>query len=301
MSTNRLKIHPSTFSIVARDPANGDLGVAVQSKFLAVGSVVPFAQAGVGAVATQSYANVTYGPEGLRLMAAGWTAPEALNHLLSIDLDVTQRQVLLIDAAGRAAAHTGEKCHAWAGHIVGDDYACGGNILVGEATVQAMARTFEETQGPLPERLLAALAAGQAAGGDSRGQQSAALLVVRTAGSYGGRSDRYVDLRVDDHPEPIAELKRILGLHRLYLTKSSPDELIPIDTDIARELQGILQRAGHYQGQITSLYDEATRKGLWDLYGIENLEERWHDELIDVVALEFLRQRYPESTSAGPD
>ena len=298
MSKSNTRIHPSTFSIVARDPANGDLGVAVQSKFLAVGSVVPFARAGVGAVATQSYANVTYGPEGLRLMAAGWTAQEALNHLLRIDLDIAQRQVLLIDAAGRTAAHTGDKCHDWAGHIVGENYACGGNILVGEATVQAIAKIFEETQRPLPERLVAALAAGQAAGGDSRGKQSAALLVVRTAGSYGGRSDRYVDLRVDDHPEPIAELERILGLHRLYLTKSSPEELIPIDEEMARELQVMLQQTGHYQGEVTGVYDEATRKGLWDLYGIENLEERWHDELIDVVALEFLRQRFEGSASA---
>jgi len=292
MKTSILKIHPSTFSIVAHDPANGDLGVAVQSKSLAVGSVVPFARAGIGAVATQSYANVAYGPEGLRLMAAGWTAQEALNHLLTLDLDVTQRQVLLVDATGGAAGHTGEKCHDWAGHLVGDGYACGGNILLGEATVQAMAETFEGTQGALSERLVAALAAGQAAGGDSRGQQSAALLVVRTAGSYGGRSDRYVDLRVDDHPEPIAELERILGLHRLYLTKSAPEELIPVDENIARELQVMLQGVGHYQGEITGLYDEATKKGLWDLYGIENLEERWHEELIDVIALEFLRQRF---------
>jgi uncharacterized Ntn-hydrolase superfamily protein len=298
MSKSTPRIHPSTFSIVARDPANGDLGVAVQSKFLAVGSVVPFARAGVGTVATQSYANVTYGPEGLRLMAAGWTAQESLNHLLRIDLDVTQRQVLLVDAAGRAAAHTGEKCHDWAGHIVGDDYACGGNILLGEATVQAISKTFEETRGPLAERLVTALAAGQAAGGDSRGKQSAALLVVRSAGSYGGRSDRYVDLRVDDHPEPIAELERILSLHRLYLTKSSPEELIPIDEKITRELQVMLQGEGHYEGEVSGVYDEATKKGLWNLYGIENLEERWHDELIDVVALEFLRQRFEDSASA---
>jgi len=297
MSKSSSKIHPSTFSIVARDAANGDLGVAVQSKFLAVGAVVPFAGAGVGAVATQSYANVTYGPEGLRLMAAGWTAQESLDHLLRIDLDVAQRQVLFVDAAGRAAAHTGEKCHDWAGHFVGDDYACAGNILIGEATVQAISKTFEETEGPLPERLVAALAAGQAAGGDSRGKQSAALLVVRTAGSYGGRSDRYVDLRVDDHPEPIAELDRILGLHRLYLTKSSPEELIPIDEDIARELQVILKGARHYQGQVTGVYDEATKNALWDLYGIENLEERWHNELIDMVALAFLRQHFEGNSS----
>jgi uncharacterized Ntn-hydrolase superfamily protein len=168
---------------------------------------------------------------------------------------------------------------------------------VGEDTVQAVAETFEENDGPLPERLMAALAAGQAAGGDSRGKQSAALLVVRVAGSYGGRIDRYVDLRVDDHAEPIAELERILGLHRLYLTKSAADELIAVDETIARELQTMLQTTGHYQGQVTGNYDEATKKALWDLYGIENLEERWHDELIDVVALEFLRGRFEGNTS----
>ena len=292
MSLSTTRIRPSTFSIVARDPANGDLGVAVQSKFLAVGSVVPWAQAGVGAVATQSYANVTYGPEGLRLMGAGWTAQEALQHLLRIDEDASHRQVLFVDGAGRAAAHTGESCHDWASHIVGDGYACAGNILVGEDTVQAMAKTFADNEDPLPERLVAALAAGQAAGGDSRGKQSAALLVVRVAGSYGGRIDRYVDLRVDDHAEPIPELERILGLHRLYLTKSAADELIAVDETIARELQTMLQATEHYQGQVTGNYDEATKKALWDLYGIENLEERWHDELIDVVALGFLRQRF---------
>jgi uncharacterized Ntn-hydrolase superfamily protein len=294
MSIRTPGLHPSTFSIVARDPANGDLGVAVQSKFLAVGSVVPWARAGVGAVATQAWANSSYGPEGLRLMAAGWTAQEALNHLLALDHDTGQRQVLLVDAAGRAAAHTGEKCHHWAGHIVSDGYACAGNILVGQDTVQAMARAFEESQGALPERLVAALAAGQAAGGDSRGQQSAALLVVRTAGGYGGRDDRYVDLRVDDHPQPIRELGRILGLHRLYLTKSAPEELVPVDEGIARELQAILRKTGHYPGEITGVYDAATRTALWDLYGIENLEERWHDELIDKVALEFLRAHFGE-------
>jgi uncharacterized Ntn-hydrolase superfamily protein len=289
------RIHPSTFSIVARDPANGDLGVAVQSKFLAVGAVVPWARAGVGAVATQAWANSAYGPEGLRLMAAGWTAQEVLNQLLSMDHDITQRQVLLVDAAGRAAAHTGENCHDWAGHIVGDGYACAGNILVSQDTVQAMSDAFEQAEGPLAERLVAALAAGQRAGGDSRGQQSAAVLVVRTAGGYGGRDDRYVDLRVDDHAGPIAELGRILGLHRLYLTRSAPNELIPIDEEIARELQGMLKKTGHYQGEISGVYDEATRKALWDLYGIENLEERWHDERVDCIALDFLRKRFGES------
>ena len=293
MQRSTPKLHLSTFSIVGRDPVNGDLGVAVQSKFLAVGSLVPWARAGVGAVATQSFVNTTYGPEGLRLMAGGWTAPEALKQLLSLDGDVSHRQVLLVDAAGRAAAHTGEACFDWAGQIIGDNFACAGNILVSEDTVQAMAETFQATtEEPLAERLVAALAAGQAAGGDGRGQQSAALLVVRAAGSYGARGDRYIDLRVDDHPEPIVELERILGLHRLYLTKSAPDELIEVDQEIARELQQILRQTGHYQGENSGIYDKTTRKALWDLYGIENLEERWHDELIDIIALNYLRQRF---------
>jgi uncharacterized Ntn-hydrolase superfamily protein len=296
MLTLTTRIHPSTFSIVARDPANGDLGIAVQSKFLAVGSVVPWARAGVGAVATQAWSNTAYGPEGLRLMAAGWTAPEALAQLLAMDHDTSQRQVLLVDAAGRAAAHTGAKCHQWAGHIVGEGYACAGNILVGEETVHALAETFETAQGALPERLVAALAAAQAAGGDRRGQQSAALRVVRTAGGYGGRDDAYVDLRVDEHSRPIAELERILGLHRLYLTKSAPDELIVLDEGIIRELQAMLSWTGHYQGETTGVYDEATRQALRNLYDIENLEERWHDELIDRVALAFLRQRFAGKT-----
>jgi uncharacterized Ntn-hydrolase superfamily protein len=246
----------------------------------------------VAAVATQSFVNTAYGPEGLRLMAAGWTAPEVLNQLLVMDQDISHRQVLLVDAAGRAAAHTGEVCFNWAGHIVGENFACAGNILVSEATAQAMARTFQETQGELGERLVAALAAGQAAGGDSRGQQSAALLVVRTGGSYGGRGDRYIDLRVDDHPEPITELARLLSLHRLYLTRSAVDELIKVDEGLARELQTILRQTGHYEGEVNGVYDEATKKGLWALYGIENLEERWHEQLIDKVALNFLRQRF---------
>lgn len=292
MPAAHLKPTMSTFSIVARDPANGDLGVVVQSKFLAVGAVVPWARAGVGAVATQSLANITYGSEGLRLMAAGWTAQETLKHLLTLDHDVSQRQVLLVDAGGQAAAHTGESCFHWAGHIVGEGYACAGNILVGQETVQAMAKTFEASSGPLAERLVAALAAGQAAGGDSRGQQSAALLVVRTGGGYGSRNDRYIDLRVDDHTDPITELGHLLSLHRLYLTKSAPDELIEIDEAIARELQAILRRSGRYQDPVTGVYDKTTREALRALYGIENLEERWHEQLIDTVALNFLRRRF---------
>lgn len=290
MQGNRIYSPIATFSIVARDPENGDLGVAVQSKFLAVGAVVPWARAGVGAVATQAWANTAYGTEGLRLMAAGWSAQETLDHLVGLDRDAAQRQLGLVDATGRAAAHTGDECFDWAGHVIGDGYTCQGNILVSEETVQAMAATFEDGKGNLAERLLAALAAGQEAGGDRRGRQSAALLVVRTAGGYDGRNDRFVDLRVDDHTEPITELARIFALHKLYLFKSAPEELIEVSEDVARELQRMLRETGHYEGPITGEYDAATRDALRDLYSVENLEERWHDEKIDQVALEYLRE-----------
>ncbi len=290
MAANRT-IRLSTFSIVARDARNGDLGVAVQSKFLAVGSLVPWARAGVGAIATQSALNAAYGSEGLRLLANGWSAPEALNHMVAMDSEADLRQVLIVDAAGRAAAFTGAKCYEWAGHIVGDGYACAGNILVSRDTVEAMARTFETTDGPLAHRLVAALAAGQAAGGDRRGQQSAAVLVVRTAGGYAARTDRYVDLRVDDHPQPIAELQRLLKLHHLY-SQSAPEDLIERSEAICRELQMILRHAGRQDIQVTGQFDEATRQALWDLYNMENLEDRWHERLIDKVALEYLRSKF---------
>ncbi|PWH19984.1 MAG: fimbrial assembly protein FimA [Ardenticatenia bacterium] len=290
MSANR-PIRLSTFSIVARDAHNGDLGVAVQSKFLAVGSLVPWAKAGVGAIATQSALNAAYGIEGLRLLANGWSAAEALNHMVSMDSDADLRQVLIVDAAGRAAAFTGAKCYEWAGHIVGEGYACAGNILVSRDTVEAMARTFETTDGPLAHRLVAALAAGQAAGGDRRGQQSAAVLVVRTAGGYAARTDRYVDLRVDDHPQPIVELQRLLKLHHLY-SQSAPEDLIERSEAICRELQMILRNAGRQDIQVTGQFDGATRQALLDLYNMENLEDRWHERLIDKVALEYLRNKF---------
>ena len=282
----------ATFSIVAYDPAHGDLGIAVQSKFLAVGAVVPWAQAGVGAIATQSYANTSYGPEALQLLAAGLSAEETLARLLAADEDRELRQVGIVDAQGRAAAFTGAECLAWAGHRVGPHYACQGNILVSEATVEAMASTFETASGPLADRLLAALAAGQAAGGDRRGQQSAALLVVREHGGYGGFNDRYLDLRVDDHPQPIAELQRLLDLHKLYFGRTPEEELLPLEEELTRELQEMLHALGHYKGPLHGRYDEATQEALSVWAGIENLEERLlPDARIDPVVLDFLRER----------
>jgi len=197
---------------VAFDPKTGDLGVAVASKFLAVGSVVPYAKAGVGAIATQSFANTTFGPKGLELLRKGLTPSQVLKQLLASDRDRELRQVGIVDAKGRAAAFTGKKCLPWAGHIVGKGFAVQGNILAGEQVVNAMAKAFQETQGELAERLMAALEAGEQAGGDARGKQSAAILVVRKGAGYGGFDDRYIDLRVDDHPEPVKELRRILTI-----------------------------------------------------------------------------------------
>jgi len=209
-----------TFSIVALDPATGELGVAVESKYFGVGSVVPWAKAGVGAVATQARAKLSFGPDGLRLMEAGKSPREALDALLAADPLKAERQVGMIDAQGHTAAHTGAECMSFAGHREGRNYTVQGNLLAGEKVITAMAEAYERAQkeegSELAEWLLAALQAGQAEGGDKRGQQSAALLVVRAEGGPGGENDRYIDLRVEDHPTPIDELARLRALHRKF-------------------------------------------------------------------------------------
>ncbi len=202
----------ATFSIVAYDAATEDLGVAVQSKFFAVGAVVPWAEAGVGAVATQAFANTTFGPRALAALRRGEAPQKALEALLASDPQSAQRQVAIVGANGRVAAHTGAECYSWAGHERGDAFAVQGNLLVSEATVKAMASAYRQSRGELAERLVTALAAGQAAGGDVRGQQSAACVVVRLRGGYAGLNDRYVDVRVDDHPRPVQELRRLVQL-----------------------------------------------------------------------------------------
>lgn len=204
----------ATFSIVACDPQTGELGVAVQSKFLGVGAVVPWAKAGIGAVATQSYANTTYGPRGLALLEEGVAVDKVLDQLLASDDGKARRQVGIVDAKGKAVTFTGEGCMAWAGGIAKENFCVQGNILAGEAVVTAMAKAFESREGDLGDRMIEALAAGQEAGGDKRGRQSAALLIVKEGGGYGGYNDRYRDVRVDDHPEPIAELARIYAMHK---------------------------------------------------------------------------------------
>ncbi len=205
-----------TFSVVGTDPKTGDVGVAVASKFLAVGSVVPYARAGVGAVATQAFGNTTYGPRGLELLARKLHPQEVIRRLTASDKDRDQRQVGIVDARGRSATFTGKRCIAWAGGIAGENFAVQGNILTGEEVVKAMAEAFQKTEGELALKLMAALEAGERAGGDSRGKQSAAILVARKNGGYAGFDDRYIDLRVDDHPEPVQELKRLLRMQLAF-------------------------------------------------------------------------------------
>jgi uncharacterized Ntn-hydrolase superfamily protein len=229
-------------------------------------------------------------------MAQGLSAQEALDQLISEDEGRARRQVGLVDAQGQAATFTGDECLAWAGGVTGTYYATQGNILVSGATVEAMAKTFEEAQGELADRLVAALAAGQAAGGDRRGRQSAAVLVVRPEGGYGGYNDRYLDLRVDDDPEPIERLKALVDLHHLFFKPPAPGEMIAIEGDLAREVQHILQWARYYDGPITGEYDAPTRKALSALIGNENFEERFDEEkglisrqVMDVLRLKFAR------------
>ncbi len=286
-------MRPSTFSIVAFDPATGDLGIAVESKFLSVGAVVPWAQAGVGAIATQSWANTSYGPRGLRLLKQGLTPKQVGAKLVGSDKNAHQRQFGVVDARGRAFTYTGKGCFDWAGGRIGKNYAAQGNILAGARVVDALAETFEATRGDLASRLISALAAGQAAGGDKRGQESAALLVVRKKGGYAGFNDRYIDLRVDDHPQPIDELKRLLDLHQLYLGKPKPEEIIAIDASIAQELQRMMQSRGFYSDALNGQWDDATRKAFREFAGVENLEDRLLDGArIDRVALDFLRGKF---------
>ncbi len=267
----------ATYSICACDLAAGRWGVATQSKFLAVGSVVPWAAPHVGAIATQSYANPRYGPDGLALLASGASADEVVAALTSADPDRDQRQLGIVDAEGRAATFTGSGCHAWAGGRTGAGYAAQGNILVSAATVDALAGTFAATATrPLAERLLACLDAAQAAGGDSRGQQSAALLVVERDGGYAGLSDTLVDLRVDDHARPLDELRRLYGLHQALFGSTPRSEWIEVDDELRAELEERLAALGH-----------AT---LEDWAGVANLEERVDGmEAIDPVVLAALR------------
>src|SRR4051812_4362108 len=267
----------ATFSIAACDLEAGQWGVAVQSKFLAVGSVVPWAEPEVGAIATQAYANPRYGPSGLALLRDGLPASEVVDRLTAEDDERDSRQVGVVDGSGAGAAWTGSGCLEWAGHRTGACYSAQGNILVSGATVDALGETFEATAGrPLAERLLEALAAAQAAGGDSRGQQSAALLVVERNGGYAALSDVLVDLRVDDHERPIDELARVYELHQQLFGRTPERLWLTLEGELRVEVEERLGRLGY--------------ESLEAWASVENLEERVNgSDAIDPVVLEALR------------
>jgi uncharacterized Ntn-hydrolase superfamily protein len=283
-----------TFSIVAADPEAGDWGVAVASRFPCVGAVVPWAMAGVGAVATQSWANTSFGPAGLDRMGRGTEAEETLRLLVEADEGREDRQVGVVDAAGRTATFTGSKCMDWAGGQTGRGFAAQGNILAGEQVVAELARAFAESEGDLCDRLLAALLAGDAAGGDRRGRQSAALLVVRRGGGYEGRNDRYIDLRVDDHPEAPAELARLFGVwDTTMLIRNDP--LLPATPELVADLQRRLAVLGEYAGDPSGAYDDATRAALAGWAGQHNLEGRLReDDQISNLLVTEIRDVTPE-------
>jgi len=296
----------ATFSLVAHDPRNGDLGVVVQSKFLGVGAVVPWAQAGVGAIATQSWANTTYGPAGLTALAAGHNPQTVLEGLTAADEGRAKRQVGIVDAQGRAATYTGSECFAWAGGRSGPHFAAQGNILVSAATVDALVETLltEQTsgQGELADHLVTALAAGQAAGGDSRGMQSAALLVVRAGGGYSAFNDRYIDLRVDDHATPISELRRILDLHQLYFQPPDPAALLPLTGKWLAEVRTLLH-AAHYLPRVPSspAFDAVTAAAFTAFAERENLEDRLRpDARLDPVLLRYLQTYVQDQGATSP-
>jgi len=268
-----------TFSIVAYERETATWAVAVQSKFIAVGAVVPFAEAGAGAIATQAFANVAYGPNGLALLRKGLSAKAVVDQLTRDDPGRDERQLGVVDAKGGSAAFTGPKCMEWAGHEVGDGFACQGNILFGPEVVRAMARTFESTGGDILDRLLAALAAGQREGGDRRGMQSAALYAVRAGAGYGGGNDRWVDVRVDEHPSPIEELKRVFQVYDMtMLNREDPTTLLVLDGEVARELQHDLGVLGYYTGRFTGSWDAASRAAFSRFLGEHNFENKARDD-----------------------
>ncbi|MGZ0746376.1 DUF1028 domain-containing protein [Haloparvum sp. AD34] len=274
-----------TFSIVARDPETDAVGVAVQSKFISVGSVVPFADAEAGAVATQSFANVAYGPDGLDHLQKGLTAEEAVEKLVEADDEAEQRQVGIVGQDGSVAAYTGDECFDVAGDIQGENFTVQGNILENEETLEAMAGSFQSGEGALPEKLLAALYAGEDAGGDSRGKQSAALYVAKPEGGYDGKNDRWIDVRVDDHRNPIQELERVFKLYDVtLLAREEPEETKELSGETAEAVTGVLADLGHYDGTPTTVFDEDERDALEEFRGINNFENHDLAVLEDALA-----------------
>ncbi|EMA39543.1 DUF1028 domain-containing protein [Halococcus hamelinensis] len=273
----------STFSIVARDPATDAVGIAVQSKFVSVGSVVPFAAADAGAVATQSFANVAYGPDGLDLLREGYSAEEVVEELTEADDEATQRQVGVVGQDGSVAGFTGAECFDFAGDIQGENYTVQGNILENRATIEAMAETYESADGGLPDRLLAALQAGNEAGGDARGEQAAALYVVKPEGGYDGGNDRWIDVRVDDHEHPIDELERVFRRYDVtLLEREPPEEYHELAGETAEAVTEALDEAGFREDASTALGEGDT--ALSAFRGANNFENHEVRALEDALA-----------------
>ncbi len=290
-------VRPSTFSVVARDPDNGDIGVIVQSKFPCVGSVVPWAMAEVGAIATQAWANVSYGPRGLELLKEGKSATAVLDALVGSDEGAQHRQVGIVDANEQVAVHTGTECMDWAGHVTGKGFTCQGNILARADVVQDMASAYESTDGDLIDKLFAALNAGQAAGGDRRGMQSAAILVVRKGGGYEGGNDRYVDVRVDEHPAPIAELERIFKIYDMtLLSREAPSNLMPISGPIARKIRSALAALGYLkEGSAKDDWDSSAQTALQEWTNTNNFENKYVEGKIWKSVLDFMAEQWESS------
>jgi uncharacterized Ntn-hydrolase superfamily protein len=283
-----------TFSIVAFDPAARSWGVAVASKFLACGALVPWGRAGAGAIATQARANLGYGPDGLALLSQGFSASDVVDRLTSLDDEREHRQVGVVDARGRAVSFTGAECLEWAGGLTGEGYAAQGNILAGPDVVDAMVEEYLRATGSLASRLVAALRAGNHAGGDRRGKQSAGLRVWRAGAGYGGQLDVEIDLRVDDHVAPATELARLLGLHGLYFGKPDPTTLLSLEGGVAHEVAVCLEALG---------FTGALAPALESWASMENFEERLVEGSIDPLVLEELKRKAagPESLAQPPE
>jgi uncharacterized Ntn-hydrolase superfamily protein len=285
-----------TYSILGRDASNGDLGVAAQSKFPGVGSLVPYGEADVGVVATQGFGNPRHGSVGLMLLRSGATPQQALEVLLNDDSKRHVRQFALVDGRGRVAAYTGTDLHSWngwSGSAAGHDCIALGNGLAGSAVVDHMIAAFQDARASLAERLMWALQAGERAGGDIRGQQSAALLVVRRNGGYGSLDDRHVVISIYDHEQPIGELLRCYRLHRLSYLPSDPANLVPIDPELALELKGLMAAHGYYRGALDDSWDASAQRQLELFLGSENYDNRIDNGgLFDLEVLADLRLRY---------
>jgi len=282
-------MQPSTFSIVGIDRSAREIGIAVQSKFLSVGAVVPFVCAGVGAIATQAFANTAYGPRALALLAAGEKPEDVSQMLVRDDEGRDDRQFGIVAIDGHSATFTGTRCITWAGGIAGEDFAAQGNCLAGSEVVAALAQTFASAPGQLADRLVAALRAAQAQGGDKRGQQSAALAIEKPRAGYAGFNDRYVDLRVDDHAAPIEELARLLELHKLYFFQPAPADVLTVDDKLGQEIVGHLVRVGALASGVAR-FDDAAREALVAYMHLENLENRVRsDGRVDRQTMDYLR------------